>query len=72
MEAVGRCGVDAGEKSGSKAAPSHKSSCEASRRAECGKSARSVRRGGGWKRAARLISVLTGESPVGGDVRLPL
>src|SRR5258708_35128254 len=30
------------------AAP-NKSSCEASRRAECGKSARSVRRGGGWK-----------------------
>src|SRR6266481_4759804 len=32
-------------------ATSHKSSCEANRRAECGKSACSVRRGGGWKPA---------------------
>src|SRR6266852_779470 len=37
-------------------AASHKSSCEASRRAECGKSARSVRRGGEWKPATvRLL-----------------
>ena len=37
-------------------AVSHKSSCEASRRAECGKSARSVRRGGEWKPAYGSIS----------------
>src|ERR1039458_5996829 len=37
-------------------ATSHKPSCEASRRAECGKSACSVRRGGGWKPATvRLV-----------------
>src|SRR5258705_7568648 len=30
-------------------AASHKPFCKASRRAECGKSACSVRRGGGWK-----------------------
>ena len=37
-------------------AASHKPSCEASRRAECGKSACSVRRGGGWKPATvRLV-----------------
>src|SRR6267154_574916 len=37
-------------------ATSHKSSCEASRRAECGKSACSVRRGGEWKPATvRLV-----------------
>src|SRR6516225_12102153 len=37
-------------------ATSHKSPCEASRRAECGKSARSVRRGGEWNPATvRLV-----------------
>jgi hypothetical protein len=53
-EAVGWGGVDAGENQARKhhrLATSHKPSCEASRRAECGKSARSVRCGGGWKPA---------------------
>src|SRR5258708_29807242 len=37
-------------------AASHKPFCKASRRAECGKSACSVRRGGGWKPAYGSVS----------------
>jgi len=54
-EVVGGYGVDAGEQNQHRKyrqlATSHKFSCEENRRAECGKSACSVRRGGGWKPA---------------------
>src|SRR5258708_11634230 len=41
-------------------AASHKPFCKASRRAECGKSACSVRRGGGWKTAYGSVSEALG------------
>src|SRR5258708_3746145 len=41
-------------------AASHKPFCKASRRAECGKSACSVRRGGGWKPAYGSVSETLG------------
>src|SRR6516164_8955091 len=55
-EVVGGYGVNAQHRKYRPLATSHKSSCEASRRAECGKSACSVRRGGGWKPAYGPIS----------------
>ena len=59
-EAVGKCGVEADHQVSPRKHcwpwRSHKACREADKRAECGKSARSVRRGGGWKRTYGRVS----------------
>src|SRR5258707_11714782 len=50
-------------------AASHKPFCKASRRAECGKSACSVRRGGGWKPAFGSVSKTLGAADKAANIK---